>query len=131
MRHIAQQHITWSMTINDNSEINEQLPLTEATFFILLSLAPAPKHGYAIMQDVADLSSGRITLGTGTLYGALKRLLEQQWIIRSNQPDDTDGGRPRKEYDLTDLGRRILKAETRRLKSLTHAAHLRLSGEET
>ena len=52
------------------SEIQTQLPLTEATYFILLSLAPGPRHGYAIMKDVHSLSHGHVTLSTGTLYTA-------------------------------------------------------------
>ena len=57
-------------------------PLTESTYFILLSLSPEPKHGYAIMKEVQELSEGRVVLSTGTLYGALKRLLDEGWIIR-------------------------------------------------
>src|SRR5690349_20410034 len=84
----------------------EQLqPLTEATFFILLSLAPAPQHGYGIMKDVEALSQGRVAFSTGTLYGALKRLLEQGWIERFDNPEASESGRPRKDYKLTDLGR--------------------------
>ena len=108
-----------------NSEIQDQLPLTEATFYILLSLAPAEKHGYVIMKDVEQLSDGRISLGTGTLYGALGRLLDQGWIERVEQ--EPAGGRQRKVYQLSDKGRQILAAETERLQSLLAAAELRLS----
>lgn len=106
-----------------------QLPLTEATFFILLSLAPAPQHGYAIMKDVEALSNGRVTFSTGTLYGALKRLLEQGWIERVDNTE-AEAGRPRKDYRLTDLGQRILSAEAARLESLAEAARLRLKPGE-
>lgn len=102
------------------------LPLSEATFFILLSLAPQPQHGYAILKEVETLSEGRIIFSTGTLYGALKRLLEQEWIERVDNPEAEESGRPRKEYRLTDLGQRILSAETERLQSLLTAAQLRL-----
>jgi DNA-binding PadR family transcriptional regulator len=105
-----------------SSTIESDLPLTEATFFILLSLAPAPKHGYAILKDVLELSEGRITLGTGTLYGALRRLLEQEWIERVDDPEPDDSDRNRKAYSLTELGRRILRAESSRLQSLLRAA---------
>jgi DNA-binding PadR family transcriptional regulator len=102
------------------------LPLSEATFLILLSLAPQPKHGYAIMKDVEALSNGRVQLSSGTLYGAIKRLLEQDWIERF---DETEvNGRERKAYRLTDLGRRILKAETVRMQSLVTVAHQRAAG---
>jgi DNA-binding PadR family transcriptional regulator len=103
-----------------------QLPLTEATFFILLSLAHAPRHGYAIMKEVEGLSAGRIRLSTGTLYGALARLLEQGWIERLDNAEPQ--GRPRKDYALTDTGRRILTAEAARLEGLVVAARLRLAG---
>jgi DNA-binding PadR family transcriptional regulator len=109
------------MTVSDNS------PLTEATLFILLSLAHRPQHGYAIMQEVSHLSDGRVDLGTGTLYGALKRLLQQGWIARvEGHEDDPETGRPRKEYVLTDLGRRILNAEVSRLQAVAMAAQWHL-----
>ena len=111
-------------------EIQENLPLSEATFFIMLSLAPAPKHGYAIMKEVEALSEGRLLLSTGTLYGALKRLLEQGWIerVEDPQPDDTD--RQRKAYRLSELGRRILEAETVRLRSLLQVVRLHTAIED-
>jgi DNA-binding PadR family transcriptional regulator len=112
----------------DNS-IQENLPLTEATFFILLSLSPGPCHGYAIMKGVAELSGGRVTLSTGTLYGVIKRLLETGWIERVEDPAAEETGRPRKDYRLTDLGRRILNAEIARLEGLVRAARLRTAGE--
>lgn len=97
-------------------------PLTEATFFILLSLSPAPKHGYAILKEVKALSNGRIVFSTGTLYGALRRLLEQGWIkrVRGAEPNPTD--RERKAYTLTDKGGKIVNAEMERLKSLVATA---------
>ena len=58
------------------------LPLTEPTFYILLSLAPSKKHGYAILRDVEGLSKGRLRLSTSTLYSALARLLDQGLIER-------------------------------------------------
>lgn len=114
------------MTIPD---LESQLPLTETTFFILLSMATVSRHGYAILKDVAGLSDNRIRLSAGTLYGALARLLEQGWIERldSDEPDET--GRPRKEYQLTSLGRQILAAETQRLQTLIGLARLRSVGE--
>jgi DNA-binding PadR family transcriptional regulator len=100
------------------------LPLTEPTFFILLSLAPAPNHGYGIMKTVEQLSDSRIKLSTGTLYGALKRLLDDDWIERvdDDEPDPSENGRPRKAYRLTRLGRRRLEAETARLERMVATA---------
>lgn len=112
--------------MHKDTEFEASLPLTESTFLILLSLASGPRHGYAIMKDVADLSEGRVQLSTGTLYGALKRLLNQAWIQRAEAgPGSTAGGRPRKEYLLTDRGQRAFDAEVARLESLLAAADLR------
>src|SRR5512134_1083234 len=102
-------------------------PLTEATFFILLSLSPSPKHGYAIMKEVKMLSKGRIVFSTGTLYGALRRLLEQGWIRRVNDPEPNPTDRERKAYALTERGRKVLDAEIERLKSLITTAEQRTS----
>jgi len=93
-------------------------PLTETTFFILLSLSPAPKHGYAIMKEVLALSNRRIVFSTGTLYGAIRRLLEQGWIERVNDPQPNKTSRQRKVYTLTEQGRRVLNAEVERLKNM-------------
>jgi DNA-binding PadR family transcriptional regulator len=109
-------------------DVESHLPLQEATFFILLSLAPGPAHGYAILQDVRALSNGRLRLSTGTLYGALKRLLEAGWIERFDEPGAVVSGRPRKAYRLTDLGRRLLEAETARMHRLVLAARSRTGG---
>jgi DNA-binding PadR family transcriptional regulator len=112
-------------------DIHEQLPLTESTFFVLLCLAPGPKHGYAIMKDVEAFSDGRVVLSTGTLYGALKRLLDQGWIRRVQEPGEKEPERNRKAYALTQAGRRVLKAEAERLRRLVAAAvRLRAAEDE-
>ena len=97
-------------------------PLTEPVLLILLSLAEHPRHGYSILKDVEEVSSGRVVLSTGTLYGALRRLLEDGWIERFEQ-DDTSRGR--QAYRLSPLGRRNLQTEVSRLKQLTRVASLR------
>ena len=103
------------------------LPLTEPTFYILLSLVPGKKHGYAIMKDVKDLSNERVNLSTSTLYTAVGRLLDQELIERlSDDEQDTSPGLPRKSYALTDLGRRVLEAEHIRLQGMIREARLRL-----
>ncbi len=117
------------MTLSDDSP--NHLPLTEATYFILLSLAPEPKHGYAIMKDVQELSQGRINFSTGTLYGAIKRLLEQNWIQRMDETVSDNNGQLRKAYALTELGHRILRAEVERLRALVSVAQLRILGNGT
>lgn len=103
------------------------LPLTEPSFYILLSLAPGRKHGYAIMKDVQALSKARVNLSTSTLYTAVGRLLDQELIGRlSDDEQDTGPGLPRKSYALTELGRRVLEAETIRLQGMVREARLRL-----
>jgi DNA-binding PadR family transcriptional regulator len=103
-------------------EILLQLPLREPTFFILLSLSPGPKHGYAILKEVEILSEGRVMLSTGTLYGAIKRLLDRDWIKRVTDPIPNSTDRERKAYTLTELGRRVLNAEIQRLEKLVSVA---------
>ena len=102
-------------------DVQSHLPLTEPTFFILLVLTPGPQHGYAIMKETAVLSDGRVQLSTSTLYGAIKRLLDLGWIERAPAASGVENGRERKAYQLTDAGRRILNAETKRMESLVTA----------
>ena len=106
-------------------------PLTESTYFILLSLSPHPKHGYAIMKDVRELSEDRVILSTGTLYGALKRLLDQGWIIRMEEVNARGNVRDRKVYRLTEHGRQILKEEISRLQKLLMVAERRVIEDHT
>ena len=113
------------------NDIQASLPLTETTYFILLSLAHGPRHGYAIMKDVSQLSRGRVALSTGTLYSALKRLLDQGWISRSADPESNTNGRGRKAYILSSLGQHILEAEVGRLQGLVNVAHGRILGNTT
>ena len=112
-------------------DIQANLPLTEVTYLILLSLASQPKHGYAIMKEVESLSEKRVIMSTGTLYGALKRLLDHGWIVRSNYNTEISSERKKKEYRLTTLGSRILDAEIRRLEGLVSVAQLRTTGEHS
>ena len=105
-------------------ETDQTLPLTEATFCILLSLAGGPRHGYAVMQDVRALSDGRVILSTGTLYSALKRLLEAGWIDRDEDAVELSG-RGQKVYRLTERGQRIFDAERARMRALLEVARQR------
>jgi DNA-binding PadR family transcriptional regulator len=106
----------------------ECLPVTEPVLLILLSLAGQPRHGYAILQDVQEMSEGRVMLSTGTLYGALRRLLDDGWIERFQEEDTSRG---RQAYRLTPGGRRNLQQEVSRLKHLTRVASLRVARKET
>jgi len=105
----------------------ESLPVTEPVLLILLSLAEQPRHGYSILQDVQAMSDGRVVLSTGTLYGALRRLLEDDWIERVKEEDSSRG---RQAYRLTSHGRRNLQLEVSRLKHLTRVASLRVARKE-
>jgi DNA-binding PadR family transcriptional regulator len=111
--------------INPSENIQDFIPLREPTFFILLSLASGPRHGYVIMKDIAYMSDKRVTLSTSTMYTALKRLLEQEWIRREDDLTVGDSRRERKVYSLTDLGRRVLDAEVERLDHLVITARRR------
>ncbi|PYX28663.1 MAG: PadR family transcriptional regulator [Acidobacteria bacterium] len=106
----------------------ESLPLTEPVLLILLSLAEHPRHGYSILKDVEEVSDGRVMLSTGTLYGALRRLLDDGWIERFNEDDTTRG---RQAYRLTPSGRRNLHHEVSRMKQLAKIASLRVARKET
>jgi DNA-binding PadR family transcriptional regulator len=112
---------------NKCMETEEYLPLQEATTLILICLAEEPRHGYAILKEVEALSHGRVIFSTGTLYGALARLLDQGLVERLEDEEAT--GRARKSYRLTSLGRKVLTAEMARLEQLTQLARLRLIGE--
>jgi DNA-binding PadR family transcriptional regulator len=87
--------------------------LTEATYYILLALV-TPLHGYGIMQRVAELSSGRLIISAGTLYGALSTLIEKGWIEQLAVITDSR----KKEYLITDIGLTVLRGEVARLEEL-------------
>jgi DNA-binding PadR family transcriptional regulator len=101
--------------------------LTEPVFLVLLSLAEQPRHGYSILKDVERMSDGRVKLSTGTLYGALRRLLDQDWIERVELEE---APRDRRPYRLTSRGRRNLQAEIERMRRLTKLAALRIARKE-
>ena len=99
------------------------LPLTPAVFHILLALTDSEKHGYAIMRDVEQTTDGRMVLGPGTLYGAIKRLLKTGLIAEADErPDPALDNSRRRYYELTALGRRVLAAEAERLAHMIEVA---------
>jgi len=105
----------------------ESLPLTEPVLLMLLSLAERPRHGYSILKDVERISGGRVKLSTGTLYGALRRLLDDAWIERV---EEDESPRDRRPYRLTPRGRRNLQLEVERMRQLTKLATLRVARKE-
>lgn len=99
------------------------LPLTPAASHILLALADGEKHGYAIMREVETLSDGTLTMGPGTLYGSIKRMLGVGLVEETeNRPDPELDDQRRRYYRLTGLGERVLSAEMTRLEAMVRAA---------
>ena len=94
------------------------LPLSPHQFHILLALVDRERHGYAIIQDIAERTHGAMRLGTGTLYTAIARLVELELIADTGKEDER-----RRFYKLLPLGRAVLKAETARLEALVRYAH--------
>jgi DNA-binding PadR family transcriptional regulator len=95
------------------------LPLTPAAFHVLLALADGAKHGYLILKDVEERTSG-VRLSTGTLYGLIKRFLDDELIVEL--PAEDDGRERRRPYKLTPFGRQVARAEAARLEQLVSAA---------
>jgi DNA-binding PadR family transcriptional regulator len=103
----------------DEDDPESFLPLPRDTFHILVSLADRERHGYSVMQDVAERTSGALRLSPSSLYAAIKRLLNQGLIAElAERPDPENDDERRRYYELTPLGRRVAKAEARRLERL-------------
>ncbi len=112
------------MSLDDmSSNADDFRPLSEPVLWILVSLSRQPRHGYALMKDVESLSEGRTRLGTGTLYGALRRLIDEDLI---EAVDGADSSRDKQTYRLTRTGRARLETELERLQHVVRTAlHLR------
>lgn len=107
--------------IESNAE--RMLPLTPAVFHVLLALVEGERHGYAIMQEVAESTRGQINMGPGTLYGTIKRLLEARLIEESDRrPDPELDDARRRYYRLSGLGQQVVKAEALRYEQLAKLA---------
>lgn len=104
--------------------MNENAALTEAVYYILLSLH-SPMHGYGIMQNIEALSHKRVRLAAGTLYGALSSMLNKGWIAELPARESSR----KKEYIITDEGKRTALNELRRLKELAENGQRILKGE--
>jgi DNA-binding PadR family transcriptional regulator len=104
----------------------EPAPLTPALHHVLLALLQGERHGYAIMQDVERITGGVVRMGPGTLYGALKRLLESGLVEEAGERDDPAVDERRRYYRVTGAGRSAIAAETARLRRLVDFAHDRL-----
>ena len=105
------------------------LPLPASAMHIVVALADGEKHGYAIRRDIETLSDGVVQMGSGTLYGAIKRMLDQDLIEEAEErPDPALDDQRRRYYRLTALGRRVGAAEQQRLDRLLTAAQARRLG---
>jgi len=93
-------------------------PLRESSFYILVCIAKRPIHGYGIIKETESMSNGRVKLSNGTLFGALKRMLEMDWISRNENPELNS--REKVVYRITEKGMKVLNAETSRLRSLVN-----------
>ena len=108
------------MASRQRSQAEQFLPLTANVFYILLALADGEKHGYGIILDIRDRTGGEVTIGTGTLYTAIKRLMIQGLIEETGRVDDED---PRRRYyRLASLGRHVARAQAREFEQLTTLA---------
>jgi DNA-binding PadR family transcriptional regulator len=102
---------------------NELSSISPQVFHILLALATGEQHGYAIMQDIVSRTGGKLRLSPGTLYGSIKRMLEQGLVIElrdSERPKEDD--QRRRYYRLTAFGRKLVRAEAERMASLLEQA---------
>jgi DNA-binding PadR family transcriptional regulator len=107
----------------DDSNPESLLPLPPAVFHILIALADRERHGYSIMQDVAQRTDGKVVLSAGTLYSSIRRMLEQGLIEELREsPDPSSTDERRRYYRLTRFGRRVAAAEVQRLNALLQQA---------
>ena len=105
---------------------SDLLPLPVSQLHILMALATGDKHGYAIMREVQGFTDGMVTMGPGTLYGAVKQMLRAGLIAESDErPDPELDDQRRRYYRLTDLGSHALDAEITRMERLARTARTR------
>jgi DNA-binding PadR family transcriptional regulator len=106
-----------------SNEANTLLPLAPAMFQILVAVADQDRHGYAIMQDVTARTDGRMKLSPGTLYGSIKRMLDDGLIVEVDErPDPEIDDERRRYYRLTPFGREVAQTEADRLATLLRQA---------
>lgn len=102
---------------------NDVLPLPPAHLHILMALVDGEKHGYAVMREVELMTDGEVSMGPGTLYGAIKRMVGAGLVEETDErPDPELDDQRRRYYQATGFGARVLRAETERLARLVEAA---------
>jgi len=94
--------------------MDNSTPLTEALFYILLTVR-TPNHGYGIIQNISEMTDGRVVLGPGTLYGAINSMLTKGWISLYSEDKES---RKKKEYLITNMGKTVFENEVKRLNEL-------------
>ena len=107
---------------NDDESIEGLLPLPPATFHILLAVANDERHGYAILQDVAQATHGELRLSAGTLYRSIARMVEQGLISEVTKRRAADEDTRRRYYSITPFGTAVARAEAARLSQLLRLA---------
>jgi DNA-binding PadR family transcriptional regulator len=114
-------------SVTNAIDLEDLLPLSQTAFHVLVAMANGPRHGYAIAQDVEELTDGRIVMGPGTLYGSLQRMVASGLIEETDNPGDSGlhAGR-RRYYKMTGPGSAALRSESERLLRAVHVAQERL-----
>lgn len=111
------------MSRPEADDVDELLPLPSATFHILMAVADEPRHGYAIILDVAERTAGAMRLSAGTLYRSIQRMLEQGLLEEVRErPAPEDDDERRRYYRITRFGTDVARAEVRRLAELLRLA---------
>jgi len=113
--------------VTHSTELDSLLPLSQTAFHVLVAIAHGPRHGYAIAQDVEELTDGRIVMGPGTLYGSIQRMVAAGLIEEAENPGEEGlhAGR-RRYYRMTPIGGSALRAESERLLRAVNLAQERL-----
>ena len=114
-----------------NSTTADFIPLTPATFHILLTLVDGVRHGYRIKREVEDRTGGTIRLGAGTLYEGIQRMEKKGLIEEVDAPSEADAGSRWRFYGITVLGNAVLRAELARLESDVAAARAKFIASQS
>jgi DNA-binding PadR family transcriptional regulator len=108
--------------VTTNEDVQALLPLPAATFHILVAVSAAERHGYAIIQDVAERTKGELRLSAGTLYRSIARMVEQGLIAETMKRRSLADDERRRYYRITPFGTAVARAEMRRLSELVRLA---------
>jgi DNA-binding PadR family transcriptional regulator len=107
-------------------DVDRQLPLSPAVLHILIALGESERHGYAVMQEIAERTNGKVRMSPGTLYGSIRKMLDEGLIEELFHRAVAADDERRRYYRVTKFGRAVAAAEAERLAALLH--HARLTG---